>query len=269
MMNSGLPGFTNLASPMAMLALVALAGSTRAQELPPAAAAQAPRQVVIYRCTDAAGRVTIQNDVACPKGTKQQRQAIDVPPPVPAYVPREERMPAVVAAERADEAADIAAEARAAASASATGSADDSNPDAAAGTSVEAPAIVDVPTAPAENAGVALALSGPPPALYACRTWDERDFLTEDATPAERCAPLQVVAADGSTRGDAAACEKVKDQCEAVPADALCAAWQRRVDEAEFRWKFAGAKQDDDRRREYELLKAKLAQSDCAGTQNP
>jgi hypothetical protein len=36
------------------------------------------------------------------------------------------------------------------------------------------------------------------------------------------------------------------------------------VDEAEFRWRFAGAKQDDDHRREYELLKATLAQSDCA-----
>ena len=83
--------------------------------------------------------------------------------------------------------------------------------------------------------------------------------------PLQRVAqPLQVVAADGSTRSDAAACEKVTDQCEAVPAESLCTVWQRRVDEAEFRWRFAGAKQDDDRRREYELLKATLAQSDCA-----
>lgn len=190
-------------------------------------APEAPRQVVIYRCTDAVGRVTIQNDVACPKGTQQQRQAIDVPPPVPAYVPREERMPAVVAAEHADEAA------------------------------------AEAPAPPTQDAGAAPGIPGPPPALYACRTWDERDILTEEATPTERCAPLQVVASDGSTRSDAAACEKVKDQCEAVPAESLCAAWRRRVDEAEFRWKFAGAKQDDERRREYALLEAKLAQSDC------
>jgi hypothetical protein len=196
-------------------------------------AAGAARQIVIYRCTDAAGRVTIQNDVACPKGTKQQRQAIEAPPPVPAYVP--------------------------------------ASPDAATDTTT--PGTTDKPEQPAQAAQAAPAadsadatplVSGPPPQLYACRTWDERDLLTEDATPAERCAPLQVVAADGSTRGDAAACEKVTDQCEAVPAESLCTAWQRRVDEAEFRWRFAGAKQDDDRRREYERLEATLARSDCA-----
>lgn len=191
--------------------------------------ARAPRQVVIYRCTDALGRVTIQNDVACPEGTQQQRQALDAPTPMPAYVPREARMPEVVAAERAAEAAAIAAAVQ-----------------PATGTANAAPA-----------------KPGPPPALYACRTWDQVDYLTEDAEPAKRCAPLQVVGADGAARGDAAACENVVDQCAPVPADGLCQAWQRRVDEAAFRWKFAGAKQDDDRRREYELLRATLAKSDC------
>lgn len=196
-------------------------------------AAGAARQIVIYRCTDAAGRVTIQNDVACPKGTKQQRQAIEAPPPpVPAHVP--------------------------------------APPEAAADTTPPATAEKpEQPTQPtqaaddADGADDAPLVPGPPPQLYACRTWDERDLLTEDATPAERCAPLQVVAADGSARSDAAACEKVADQCEAVPAESLCTAWQRRVDEAEFRWRFAGAKQDDDRRRDYEALKARLAQSNC------
>lgn len=41
--------------------------------------------VVIYRCTDAFGRLTVQNDVPCPKGSKQRRQVIDTPPPMPAY----------------------------------------------------------------------------------------------------------------------------------------------------------------------------------------
>jgi hypothetical protein len=189
-----------------------------------------PRTIRIFRCTDATGRVTLQNDVPCPKGTRQQQQVVEAPPPVPAYVPREERTQAPVAAVRAE----------------------------------TPPATAEKPAQPAEGANAASVVPGPPPQLYACRTWDARDLLTEDATPAERCAPLQVVAADGSTRGDAAACEKVTDQSEAVPADSLCTAWQRRVDEAEFRWRFAGAKQDDDRRREYELLKATLAQSDCA-----
>jgi hypothetical protein len=41
--------------------------------------------VVIYRCTDAFGRLTVQNDVPCPKGSHQRKQVIDTPPPMPAY----------------------------------------------------------------------------------------------------------------------------------------------------------------------------------------
>ena len=203
------------------------AGETAAQD---AAKPAAARTIHIFRCTDAAGRVTLQNDVPCPKGTRQQQQVVEAPPPAPAYVTR-------------------------------------AAPDAA--TDPVAPGAAETPAPPPEGATAAPLVPGPPPQLYACRTWDEHDFLTEDATPAERCAPLQVVAADGATRSDAAACEKVTDQCEAVPGDALCTAWQRRVDEAEFRWRFAGGKQDDDRRREYELLKATLAQGNCAAGQNP
>lgn len=222
----------SLALALALASTMPDAAARPSQETP-AAGASAPRTVRIYRCTDAAGHVTLQNDKPCPKGAREERQVVDVPAPMPAYVPREERMPEIVAAERADETAAIAAAARA---------------------STAAP--------------------GPPPALYACRTWDDVAFLTEDAKPAERCAPLQVVGVDGSIRADASACEKVVDQCDAVPAEALCLSWRRRVDEAEFRWKFAGAKQDDARRREYERLKATLAASDCRGAsagaaQNP
>lgn len=179
----------------------------------PATPSPASHAVVIYRCTDANGHVTLQNDVACPKGARQQRQVVDVPPAVPAYAPQEDA-PAPAPAPAADERA----------------------------------------AAPPAN---------PPPALYACRTWDERELLTEDAAPAERCAPLRVVDAGGAVRDDAAACEKVRDQCEAVPPDALCEAWRRRVDEAEFRWKFAGAHEGDARHREFEALAATLAHSDC------
>lgn len=212
-----------------------------------ASAAVPSRTIRIYRCTDALGRVTLQNDTPCPKGARQEVQSVEAPTPMPAYVPREERMPEVVAAERAAEAAAIAAAVQSA---------------TAATPSATAPA--GTGATPGANAnGAAPATPGPPPALYACRAWDDTDYLTEDAKPAERCAPLQVVGMDGAARADAAACEKVVDKCEAVPAEALCQAWRRRVDEAEFRWKFAGAKQDDDRRRQYEVLKATLAKSDC------
>lgn len=49
--------------------------------------ADAHAAVVIYRCTDAFGRLTVQNDVPCPKGTHQSKQVIDTPPPMPAYRP--------------------------------------------------------------------------------------------------------------------------------------------------------------------------------------
>jgi hypothetical protein len=182
------------------------------------------RQVVIYRCTDAAGNLTVQNDVACPKGSRQQQQVIDVPPPMPAYVPRQERMPVVVEKEDAREAAAI----------------DHALP---------------APVADAERVA--------PPALFQCTSWDNASYLTEEATPRESCAPLQVVGLDGNTRPGASACEKVADQCAAVPADGLCRAWKQRVDEAEFRWRFAGAREDDERRLAYEKLAATYANSNC------
>jgi hypothetical protein len=181
-------------------------------------------QVVVYRCTDQAGHVTIQNDVACPAGSRQHRQVIDTPPALPAYVPREVRMPEVVAGEQAQVEARIA----------------------------EA---VPAPVPEAERT--------PPPALYQCRTWDGQDYLTGDGTPAQRCAPLQVVGLDGTSAQSAArACEQVTDQCAAVPEAQLCSSWRRRVAEAEFRWKFAGGR-DGDKRLAYEQLAATLANSTC------
>ena len=188
-----------------------------------ATAAPAQDHVVIYRCTDAAGHVTLQNDVACPAGARQQREVVDVPPPLPAYVPRDVRMPDVVAKEHVDDAAALAH-------------------------------ALPPPVPPGERK--------PPPALYQCRTWDNLQFFTEDAQPQSRCAPLQVVAIAGKMPA-ASACEQVTDTCVAVPEDALCLGWKRRVDEAEFRWKFAGALADDARRFEYEKLAATYANSTC------
>ena len=186
---------------------------------------RATDQVVVYRCTDKAGHVTIQNDVACPAGSRQRKQVIDTPPALPAYVPREVRMPEVVAGEQAR---------------------------------------IERQIAEAVPAPVPVADRTPPPALYQCRTWDGQDYLTEDEAPAQRCAPLQVVGLDGTSLPPAArACEQVVDQCAAVPEEQLCRSWTRRVSEAEFRWKFAGGG-DGDKRMEYEQLAATLANSTCA-----
>lgn len=174
------------------------------------------QQVVIYRCTDASGHVTLQNDQACPSGTREQKQVVDAPPTLPAYVPPATYTPAIVAK--------------------------------------------DPPT---QAASSPLAAREPPPALFQCRSWDQTSYYTDASTPREHCAPLRVVGIDGVSRPQASACETVADQCEAVPAETLCHAWKQQVDEAEFRWRFAGAKDDDDRRREYEKLATILANSDC------
>lgn len=204
------------AMPTALLAAVLLAAA-----LPSSFAGD---QVVVYRCTDRDGHVTIQNDVACPAGQRQEKQVIDAPPPLPAYVPREVRMPEVVAAEHAQ---------------------------------------LDRLVAEAVPDPVPEAERTPPPTLYQCRTWDGQDYLTEDETPAQRCAPLQVVGIDGTSLPAARACERVVDQCTAVPEEALCRSWRQRVGEAEFRWRFAGSL-DGGKRLEYETLAATLANSTCA-----
>jgi hypothetical protein len=201
-----------------------LAGCVAASTLAALPVQAQSRQVVIYRCTDAAGHVTLQNDVACPAGTHQQKQAMDAPTLTPAYVPRAERMPAIVAQEQAQADADIAQ-------------------------------ALPPPVPAAERVA--------PPALFECSTWDQLSYLTEEATPRESCRPLQVVGIDGVSRPGASACEQVVDQCTAVPDDSLCDGWKRRVDEAEFRWKFAGAKDDGSRRLEYEKLAATYANSTC------
>ena len=187
---------------------------------PVAAAAQ---DTVIYKCTDAAGNVTFQNDVACPPGVRQEKKQVQVPPALPAYVPREARMPEVVAAERARVAEHIERK-------------------------LPAP--------------VPLGERKPPPPLYQCTTWEGKQYLTGDATPPTRCAPIQVVGIAGATPS-ANACELVADTCEPVPEQALCRNWKRRVDEAEFRWKFAGGGSGGDERVEYELLRATYENSSC------
>ena len=50
------------------------------------------QSVVIYRCTDASGALTIQNGTPCPKGSRQQVQTIEAPMVIPRY----EAPPAIV-----------------------------------------------------------------------------------------------------------------------------------------------------------------------------
>lgn len=188
----------------------------------------AQRQIVIYRCTDASGAVTIQNDTACPKGSKQKTSTIDVPPSMPAYEARAERMPQIVAAEKKQE-------------------------DERAQEAIQDALPPPVPVAEREA----------PPPLFQCTTWDDQTYVGTEEVPPQRCVPIQVVGLDGAVNGAAQACRYTTDTCEPIPEDGLCRAWRRRLDEAKFRAHFAGENDNHEREFDYEKMAATVRNSTC------
>ena len=185
--------------------------------LAPYSSSRAQSDIKIYRCVDASGAVTLQNDVPCPKGSQQTLRKVGVLPTLPAP-------PAIVV-----------------------------KPPDAASTATPAPA----PPVPVPMVRAA------PPALFQCRTWDDRDYLGDNAEPPATCAPVQSVGIDGSTELAAGTtCEMRQDTCVAVPAEQLCASWKKRVDEAEFRWKIGGGR-NDARKVEFDRLSMVYRDSTC------
>lgn len=194
-----------------------------------AAVPAAAQETIFYKCTDAQGNVTVQNGTPCGAGMKQEIRRVGALPTVPAPVRR-------------------------------------------------APAPEPPPVAPAYGEFVLVA--GPnmarqpspeaaelplPPALFQCTTWDGNTYYGETATPDPRCAPLQVVGIDGSAAmGMGQACEMRQDSCTAIPEDQLCAAWYRRLDEAEFKLRYATPSDQRARAREREALAAKIRASRCS-----
>lgn len=184
--------------------------------------ARAQNEITIYRCVDASGAVTIQNDAPCPAGTQQTVKKIGgvqtmrtpdviVPPPPKAPPPPPQAK-------------------------------------------TETPPVVSAPPPPPP---------APPPPLFHCRTWDDRDYLSDTATPPAACVPVQSRGIDGSLElaaGDT--CEMRPDACAEVPQAQLCVSWKKRVDEADFRWKLAGAR-DDARKAELERVRATYLGSTC------
>jgi hypothetical protein len=182
--------------------------------------------VVIYRCTDAFGALTVQNDVPCPKGSRQKRQVIQAPAPMPAYhpAPRPAHTPAPAP------------------------------PDPQPASPPE--------TLPA--AQIADADRLPPPALYRCNTFDNDSYLSENATPAPRCVRLQTTDLGGNADGGAgSACQMVTDQCQRVPDGAACPAWKQRLREAQSASTFAGNATADAARADLERVQKIVVQSTC------
>lgn len=193
--------------------------------------ARAPAQgtVVIYRCTDASGALTVQNGTRCPKGSKEERRVIESAPPSTTYVPD-------YAAPRAPR------------------------------TAVAPAAPTPPPVATADTLPKALPAADrlPPPPLFQCNTFDNDSYLSDSADAQPRCVRLTTTGMDGNAAmGAGQACQMVTDQCQRVPDGAACDAWKKRTREAEAAWKFARREQADANRIEYERIARILNESTC------
>ena len=167
-------------------------------------AAAAP-QVVIYRCTDASGALTVQNDEPCPAGSRQERTVVEPPPPMPVYVP----LPQPPAA---------------------------ADPTPAAAEPVPAAERPDAPP----PARIADADRLPPPPIYRCHTPGNDRYVSESSEPQPRCVAMQTVGINGDPGLAAgAACEWQYDRCERIPDGEACDGWRQRGREIESGWRYA------------------------------
>ena len=186
------------------------------------------QETLFYKCTDARGNVSMQNGTPCAAGMKQEVRRIGEVRTVP------------VPAKRPDAPAPP--------------------PAPAYGDFV----LVSGPNMQRAPAAEAAALP-PPAALYHCRTWEGETYYGDVAEPPPRCAPLQVMGIDGSAAlGAGLACEMKHDACSVVPDAQLCAAWYRRMDEAEFKWKYAARADEAARKAAFDAIDAAIKASSCS-----
>ena len=201
--------------------------------LPCAVSAQA-QETIFYKCTDAKGAVSMQNGTPCAAGMKQEVRRIGEVKtvPVPAAKPKTEEPPTAP-------------------------------PQYGEFVQVGGPRAHRAPAAEAATRPAA-------PALYQCSTWKGDSYLGETATPEPRCAPLQVVGIDGSaSMGMGEACEMKQDSCTEIPADQLCEAWYRRLDDADFKLRYANAQSQRERQAAFDAINAKIKASRCATSVAP
>ncbi|AMV00118.1 hypothetical protein NY98_11950 [Xanthomonas citri pv. fuscans] len=193
------------------------------------------QEVAIYRCTDPAGALTVQN-MPCPKGMQQQKKLMTTPAAVP-FAPGGATNPSPPHAMPA------------------------AQPRATAQAAASAPAASAAPPAPTVTSTSTL----PPPPLFECTAHDNGRYFTEDREPATRCLPMQTTnLAGGPATGGGSACEVVTDRCAPVPDQSLCEAWRKRAEQAESTWRFSDEAQSAERRQRYEQMRRVLDESRCA-----
>ncbi|MBB3780901.1 hypothetical protein FHY16_003705 [Xanthomonas campestris] len=198
------------------------------------------QEVAIYRCTDPAGALTVQN-MPCPKGMQQQKKLVTVP----AAVPFTQGGSGAAAPARTAPAAQPQATPKTDAPASAPAA-------------TPAPVAATPPAAPSTS-------TLPPPPLFECTAHDNGRYFTEDREPATRCLPMQTTnLAGGPATGGGSACEVVTDRCAPVPDQRLCEAWRQRAEQAESTWRFSDEAQSAERKQRYVQMRRVLDESRCA-----
>lgn len=199
-------------------------------------APSAAQQVVMYRCTDARGVVTLQNDVACPKGTRQEKRMVDTGATAAPFP----NLP------------DAPAQAITPSNAPVPGP----QPTPAATTFTPVLPLPEAETPPQQRL--------PPPPLYQCNTVENDSYLSDTPDPKPRCVRVDTVGIDGSQQlGAGAACSMVYDQCQRVPDNAACPAWRKRVNEAQAAWTYARADMSAQAKADYERIARVVAETTC------
>lgn len=207
-----------------------------------APAAGFAEEVVFYRCTDAAGALTVQN-MPCPKGHNQERRVMQGIATVP-MTPATPRMltPAPPPAPTP----------------ASTSSAAASSAQAVAEPATDTSAKIDD------------AKRLPPPILFQCTTYDNDRYLTEESEAKSRCRTLRTVGLDGNPQtGAGEACEVVQDRCARVPDGALCDAWKKRRDETEVAWRFARPENIDKNKVDFDRVDRIVKESTCSVVSTP
>jgi hypothetical protein len=261
-----------------MLLAAALAVAAWTAGLPHAAHAG---EVVLFRCTDADGALTVQN-APCPAGSTQRIQRFATPAagsPAPSVAastsgtPSAQALPPATAPAAPPAAAPAASPAAGVAPASSAMLQRAPLPVLQGGvqTSVEAEGteILDSDVlrrearekaAAAVDADVAKA---PLPEIYRCLGSDGNGYLHEREPAPPHCVLMTVTGLGGTTPVNAAGCEVIRDACVAVPGEQRCNAWQQRFRDARGSERFATPENQAGASAERERLQAVLAGSDC------
>lgn len=193
--------------------------------LPALAQAQ---ETIFFKCTDASGNVSMQNDKPCAAGMKQEIRRVGAVKTAPLPTATKKAQEPQVEPPQYGEFIQVG------------GPKPQRTP---------APEAVTLPL---------------PPALFQCRTWQNETYYGETESPAPRCMPLQVVGIGNDAPGQASACEIRRDACTAVPEAQLCATWYLRLDDAEFKLRYADDKSKPARQRDLDAIQQKIESSRCA-----